>query len=62
MTPSIPEYEPVATVCGNEVRIFGGKQKNGIRPLQDIRTFPHHGAASLYATEFDDAVKRHYKH
>lgn len=61
MNVTITEHEPVATVCGNEVRIYGGKEKNGIRPLRQIKEFAHRGAAVLYATEFDDTTKRAYQ-
>lgn len=61
MNVTVPEYEPVAAVCGNEVRIYGGKGENGIRPLQQIKEFAHRGAAVLYATEFDDITKRSHK-
>lgn len=61
MNVSVPEHEPVATVCDNEVRIYGGKQKNGVSPLLSRHEFPHRGAAILYATEFDDITKRPYQ-
>lgn len=47
----------VAAVCGNEVRIYGGEEANGRRPLKYVKQFPHHGAAKQYAQEYDDAQK-----
>jgi hypothetical protein len=51
------EAEPVAAVCGREVRIYGPMEASGIRPFRESRMFPHRGAALLYASEFDDASK-----
>ena len=61
MNITIPEHEPVAAVCDTEVRIYGGKEKNGVRPLQQVKQFNHRGAAMLYAAEFDDITKLAYQ-
>ena len=47
---------PIATVCGNEVRIYGPLEKTR-RPLMRVIGFPHHGAALNYAQEHDDKNK-----
>ena len=52
------ESRDVATVCENEVRIFGETKDNGRRPLLRVLRFPHYGAAVNYATEFDEAEKK----
>jgi len=57
-TKLAPEFAPVAAVCGNQVRIYGEKdKKTGIRPLKNTMNFPHYGVARLYADEFDEMQK-----
>lgn len=48
--------EPVVAVCGNEARVYGPVEPNGVRPLLRIKTFPHHGAAKLYAQDFEEQL------
>lgn len=43
----------IAAVCGNEVRIYGEKFGEQPRPLLKVLIFPHHGAARLFAQEFE---------
>lgn len=55
-----PDDNPVAAVCGNQVRIYGPKNSSGkdaVRPLRDIIHFRNYGQARLYAQEFDDLRK-----
>lgn len=48
----------VATVCGNEVRVFGDVPRGGgPRPFLRRISFPHHGAALLWAAEHDEAER-----
>lgn len=48
----------VATVCGNEVSIYGDVPKEGgRRPLLRRFRLQHHGAAVLYAQEHDEAER-----
>lgn len=58
------EVNPVAAVCGNEVRIFGSvNEKSRRRPLIKILKFTTHGKALMYAQEHDDTEKaRQVKH
>lgn len=51
----------VATVCGNEVRLWGELTKKNRRPLVKIISFPTYGAALFYATEYDDYIKAQSK-
>ena len=51
------ESRSVATVCGNEVRIYDGVDESGRRPLLLVLSCKHHGAAVNYAQEYDDAEK-----
>jgi hypothetical protein len=56
-----PELEPVAAVCGNEVRYYDMKNKQtGIRAFMGVKQFPHRGAALMAADEFNNppSVKR----
>ncbi len=49
------ENKPVVGVCGNEARIYGPlDEQTKRRPLQRVVEFPHHGAAVLFAQEFED--------
>lgn len=52
------DREPVVAVCGAEARIYGPKEENGVRPLLNIKQLPHHGAALLFAQEFEDRDRR----
>jgi hypothetical protein len=52
------ESRAVAAVCDNEVRIYGGVEENGRRPLFAVHEFKHHGAAVNYAQEYDEAEKQ----
>jgi hypothetical protein len=54
------EQEPVAAVCGKEVRIYGPFPENGpkVRPLWQVKQFPHRGAALLFASEHDDRTTK----
>ena len=48
-----PANEPVVAVCGNVARVYGAEDK-GRRPFMFERVFAHHGAAVLFAQEFED--------
>jgi len=61
MVAIVPKHEPVAAVCGNQVRVYGGEAKNGRRRLMHVIDFPHRGAALQYAVTHDDIVKRAYE-
>jgi len=52
------EKEPVACVCGNELRIYGPICDNGKRQLLKIKQYQNYGQAKFAADEFDDGVKR----
>ncbi len=45
----------IAAVCGAELRTYA-KVKHG-RHLMNVRQFAHHGAAVLYATEFEESQR-----
>lgn len=50
--------EPVAAVCGNEVRFYGPmewtqKYPKGIRPLRSLRRYGNHGQALQAAWEYE---------
>ena len=48
----------VAIVCGNEVRIYSELAEGyDRRQLKWVREFSSHGAAVLYAQEFEDAER-----
>lgn len=53
-----PDDNPVAAVCGNEVRIYGAKEQvrkgQFVRPLKGIMHFGNYGQARVYAQEYDD--------
>jgi hypothetical protein len=49
-----PEKEPVVAVCGKDAFTYGPIEPNGIRPLIRKQTFQHHGAAILFAQEFEE--------
>lgn len=53
-----PDDNPVAAVCGNEVRIYGAKEevRKGvfIRPYKGSLYFRNYGQARVYAQEYDD--------
>lgn len=49
---------PCAAVCGDEVRIYGEREPNGVRPLLKVRRFAHYGAAVLFAQEYDEDMKK----
>ena len=50
-----PSDKSVVAVCGNEARIYGPiDTKTNRRELWNIRQFPHHGAALLFAQEYED--------
>lgn len=55
-----PDTEPVVAVCGNEARVYGPAPfdtktgKKLPRALWSVKVFPHHGAALLYAREFEE--------
>ena len=51
-----PVHEPVAAVCGNEMRVYGptefsSRYPKGIRPLWSTKTFNNHGQALQAAVE-----------
>lgn len=48
----------VAAVCEDRGMVFGEVQKNGRRPLREVKQFPHHGAARMWAQEFDERQRR----
>lgn len=48
------EVNPVATVCDNEVRIYGSVGPKGRRPLIKVISFKSKGAAIMYAQDHDD--------
>lgn len=48
------EANYVAAVCGKEVRIYEPLPKGADRrTLARVLTFPHYGAAKVYAEDFD---------
>jgi hypothetical protein len=52
------ESDPIAAVCGSEVRIYGSlDDRTQRRPLRKILHFPHHGAAKEFAIEHDEKRK-----
>ncbi len=61
MIAIVPKHEPVAAVCGNQVRIYDGESDNGKRRLMKVIDFPHRGAALQYAVTHDDIVKWAYE-
>lgn len=48
--------QPIAAVCGSQVRIYGPLNVTR-RPLLRVIEFPHRGAALNYAQEHDDRNK-----
>jgi hypothetical protein len=55
-----PEFEPVAAVCGREVKVYGPAEhraKFSFRPFWRAQTFRTYGAARLWAEEFNAASK-----
>ena len=49
-----PSEKPVVAVCGAEARVYGPVNEFNRRPLWNIKQFAHHGAAVLYAQEYED--------
>ncbi len=58
------EVNPVAAVCGSEVRIYGSvDEKTKRRPLMKIIECGNRGKAVMYAQDHDDTEKaRQVKH
>ena len=46
--------ENVVAVCGCEARVYGPMQGNGRREFKYRRDFSTHGAAVLFAQEYED--------
>lgn len=59
---SSPSHDSVACVCDNEVRIYGGVEKDRkgqeYRPFIRRIEFNNHGQARLYAQEHDERRKK----
>ena len=56
---SNPLDKPVVAVCGSEARVYGPiDAKTSRREFLYQRDFPHHGAALLFAQEYEDDKPR----
>lgn len=55
---SNPSEKPVVAVCGAEARVYGPVNEFNRRPLWQVKHFQHHGAAILFAQEYEDDKPR----